>query len=276
MTQVMDVERHQNQYNLLQRDGGDADDDNDASSVGESEEDETPTHKAMAAVDLLREDPKTKYLSPVNILFGLSIAFSMSVLNGEVIQQVLEDPNSTYVGLYTSVTSLVAAGASLLFGWLESTHSRVHTGKAMVLTIGASSYLAIALQFLAYPDGSNWNKITLLSIYTLLGIGRATFEGTLRALSADIFPNDKEGAFGNIILWSGSASTIGYVLSVTDALRCDETSRYCMQYHDGTTHNVLIMELIIIVTALIAIPSLWRVVWMYGKEQHEHSSNDVA
>ena len=266
MMNVLDLERQHNQYNLLQS--------GDGSRDNESEDDsDTQIHKASAALDLLKRDPKAKYLTPVNILFGLSTSFGMSVLNGEVIQKVLVDPNSTYVGLYTAITSTVAAGASLLFGRLESIHnSRFHCGKETVLTIGAISYFLIALQFLAFPDGSYWNRITLISIYVLLGIGRSTYEGTLRAIFADFFPSDKEGAFGIIILFSGSASTIGYILSVTSALKCGEVSRYCMEYSDGSIHNVLFMEIVIILMAVIAIPAIWRAVWMFRREEHQQRS----
>lgn len=269
MVGVMDIEqRCQNdQYRLLQTN-------NDGSDEQEYEEEDTsPSHRATAALDLLRKDSKTKYLSPINILFGLSTSFSMSVINGEVIQKVLSDPNSTYVGLYTAITSSVAAVLSLLFGKLESSHNHFHCGKEMVLTIGALSYLIIAMQFLVFPDGSNWTQVTLLSIYTLLGIGRATYEGTLRAVFADLFPNDKEGAFGNIILFSGSASTVGYTLSVTRALQCEEASKYCMEYSDGSWHNVLFMELVIIFTAIIAIPAFWRAVWMFRKDSNMQSNS---
>lgn len=260
--QVVDVEKHQS----LQEESNDDDGDEGSS----------PLRKATAALDLLRRDPKTKYLSPVNVLFGLSTAFGMSVINGEVIQKVLSDPNSTFVGLYTAVTSMVAALASLAFGRLLSSREgrpRCGTfGKEGVLSVGASSYLAIASAFLAFPDGDDWNRATLLGVYVLLGVGRATYEGTLRAAFADFFPNDKEGAFANIILWSGTASTLGYVLSVSGALRCEEVSKYCMEYSDGSIHNILFMELTIIFTALIAIPSLWRAVWMFRKDQSDQNS----
>eukprot|EP00579_Thalassiosira_antarctica_P027833 CAMPEP_0202028392 /NCGR_PEP_ID=MMETSP0905-20130828/63426_1 /ASSEMBLY_ACC=CAM_ASM_000554 /TAXON_ID=420261 /ORGANISM="Thalassiosira antarctica, Strain CCMP982" /LENGTH=557 /DNA_ID=CAMNT_0048592097 /DNA_START=102 /DNA_END=1773 /DNA_ORIENTATION=+ len=261
MMGVMDVEEYQqHQYNnLLQTEEDDGSDNEDRL---EDENETSTSHKATAAIDLLRKDPKAKYLSPVSILFGLSTAFSASVLNGEVIQQVLSDPNSTYVGLYTAITSMVAAVASLLFGRLQSSHgSRLHCGKELVLTIGALSYFVIALRFIAFPNGSDWNRLTLIYIYTLLGVGRATYEGTLRAIFADFFPNEKEGAFANIILFSGSASTLGYILSVTGALQCEEVSKYCMEYSDGSIHNVLVMELVIIATAVVAIPSFWRAVW---------------
>ncbi|KAL7525896.1 hypothetical protein ACHAXR_002984 [Thalassiosira sp. AJA248-18] len=272
MIGVMDLEV--NAYNLLQQS------DNSISSRNEEEDDAiSPSHKATAALDLLRKDPKTKYLSPylspVNILFGLSTAFSSAVLNGEVVEIVLSDHNSTYVGLFTAVTSMVAAGASLLFGFLESSRGGVHYGKESVLTIGILSYLVIALYFLALPNGSDWNRATLLSVYSLLGIGRATYEGTLRALFADLFPNEKEGAFANIILFSGTASTAGYILSVSGILLCKEVSTYCMEYSDGSIHNVFVMELLIIGTAIIAIPALWRAVWLFRKGQHMQNIEDV-
>ena len=268
MLGVIDVERrcrNSNRYRTLHQ----------TEDAEESEEDETRIHKATAALDLLKKDPKMKYLSPINILFGLSTSFSMSVINGEVIQKVLSDPNSTYVGLYTAITSSVAAVASLLFGILESSHNQLHCGKGLVLTIGASSYLIIAVQFLIFPDGDDWNRVTLLSIYTLLGVGRATYEGTLRAAFADFFPNDKEGAFGNIIFFSGMASTVGYVLSVTGALHCEDVSRYCMEYSDGSIHNVLFMELVIVFTALVAIPAFWRAVWMFRRERNLQENDGV-
>ena len=232
------------------------------------------SNKATATLDLLRQDPKARYMAPMSVLFGISTSFCSSVINGEVIQRVLSDPNSTYVGLYTAVTSLVAAAASFIFGRLQSTstsqggaHRTLRCGKVTVLTIGALSYFVIAIQFLAFPGGKHWNRTTLLVLYILLGIGRATYEGTLRAVVADFFPNNKEGAFGNIILWSGSASTVGYVLSVTGALRCDTVGTYCLEYTDGSIHNVLVMELVIIVLAVIAIPSFWRANWMFYKDR---------
>ena len=247
------------------RDYKDDDDDDDDGGEDAADDDRRPRPPlgATAALDLLRKNPMTKYMIPICVLFGMSTSFASSVLNGEVIQRVLKDPDSTYVGLYTAVTSLVAAAASLLFGTLTSSRrrgGRLRCGKDAVLSIGAASYLVISLLFLFLL---NWDRSTLLLIYTLLGVGRATYEGTLRAIFADYFPNDKVGAFGNIILFTGSASTIGYVLSVTGALECDAASRYCLEYSDGSIHNVLVMECVIIITALIAVPSFWRAAWMF-------------
>lgn len=131
MLSVVDLEGHQNSYRLLRTDYG--------SNEGYEDENNSPSHKATATLDLFRTDAKARYLAPLSILFGLSTAFCSSVLNGAVLRLVLSDTNSTYVGFYTSTTSMVAAGASLLFGRLQSSHGRVHCGKGPVMTIGALS-----------------------------------------------------------------------------------------------------------------------------------------
>jgi hypothetical protein len=46
------------------------------------------------------------------------------------------------------------------------------------------------------------------------GIGRATFEGTLKATFADFFSYEKEGAFANIILQNGLAGAVGYICKI--------------------------------------------------------------
>lgn len=260
MLGVVDIDKKdQRLYDpIIRTDEYDGDDDIENSYNEHVEED--CGLKAMAALNLLWKDPLAKYLSPICILFGLSSSFASSILNGEIIQRVLSDPNSTYVGLYTAITSLVAAIASLVFGYLQSSKGRLHCGKNAALTIGAVSYLIISLLFLFLLT---WNRGALILVYTLLGIGRATYEGTLRAVFADYFTTEKEGAFGIIILFTGLASTVGYILSVTGSLTCDKVSRYCLQYSDGTIHNVLVMELATIVIALIAVPSLWRAAWMF-------------
>jgi len=275
MMGVSDLKGYQTRYSQLRTEYG-----IDEGVVGFEEEgrkNNLPNNnKATATLDLLRTDPKAKYLSPLNILFGLSTSFCSSVLNGAVIRQVLDDPSSTFVGLFTSITSIVASVASLLFGILQSSsQTSFLCGKGLIMTIGALSYLIIACQFVAFPDGNDWNRLSLLLVYVLLGVGRSTFEGTLRAIYADYFPDEKEGAFGNIILFSGTASTIGYVLSVTGALTCEEESEYCMKYNDGSIHNVRVMEYVIIATAVVSIPALWRADWMFRKGKTRQYDNIV-
>ena len=265
MANVMELEEYLDRYNNLSAsDYGGVDD-------REEESNSSPSHKAAATLHLLRDDPKAKYLAPLTILFGLSTSFSSAVANGVFIPEVLSDPSASFVGLFTSITSLVAAFSSLGFGMLQSSNL-LCCGKSPVMMIGILSYLAIAVQFIAYPNGLVWSRTTLLIVYIMLGVGRATYEGTLRGFFADLFPGaQKEGAFGSIILFSGGASTAGYMLSVTGALECNEESTYCKTYRDGSIHNVLVMETVIIVCAVIAIPAFWRAVWMFRREQRNNT-----
>ena len=70
----------------------------------------------------------------------------------------------TYVGLYTAVASMVAAGASLLFGILESSHGSVHLGKGLALSLGAMSYLVIGIRFIVAPDGDSWDDARVCTV----------------------------------------------------------------------------------------------------------------
>jgi len=100
-----------------------------------------------------------------------------------------------------------------------------------------------------------------LFVYSMHGTGRATFEGTLKATFADYFANEKEGAFANIILQNGLASSLGFILTFT--LSCsgwkqENFGDYCVPYRDGSIHDVLSFELLIVLTAILAIFGYWR------------------
>jgi hypothetical protein len=59
--------------------------------------------------------------------------------------------------------------------------------------------------------------LLLLLLFTFHGIGRATFECTLRAIFAEYYPLfiDSPAAYANIVLQNGLAGTIGYFLSIS-------------------------------------------------------------
>jgi len=180
--------------------------------------------QAVAAVDLLVHNNKMKYLSFINTSvsvlaaklllllllnhltissffysskFGLCTAFVTLVVNGQVIRVALHDYSSRYVGMFTALSSSVAAVLSWAFGALDwISHSLVieqgdssirvicvkcliffEPNKERILTLGAVSYLVIALLFLVFPSYVSWNFSSLLLVYILLGIGRSTYEG---------------------------------------------------------------------------------------------------
>lgn len=217
-------------------------------------------YKVTAALQLLKSDPKMKYLIGLNATFGLAGAFLNSYVNGEVVRVALNDPDSKYVGGLSALVAIVAAVASL---GLSSVAQRY--GKGIILVGGALCFLGVAFPFLLQPNTARWGWIGLIIVYSLQGLGRATFESTLKALFADYFSYEKEGAFANIILQNGLFSAVGYVLSFR--LVCKEESRYCVRYSDGSLHNVGLFEGLVVVSAIFAIVGYWQASALYKSEQ---------
>jgi len=166
-------------------------------------------YKVTAAGQLLWRDPKMKYMIGLNSVFGFTSAFSNSYVNGEVVPVALHDPNSKFVGILSAWASATAAIMSIVFGRMES--SSWGCGRGTILILGVVSFVGAVLPFLIEPVASHYGWTVLIIVYTCHGLGRATFESTLKATFADYFPYEKEGAFANIILHYGLASAIGYV-----------------------------------------------------------------
>lgn len=165
--------------------------------------------KITVAGRLLIQDPKMKYMFGLNAAFGLSATFISSYVSGAFEKLTLSDNDSKYIGILSATTPCVAAIFSLIFAALARKPS---VGKGPIVVIGAMFFFMIAFIFFAVPDPKDWGFPSLLMIYCFQGIGRSTFEGTLRAIFADMFPTEKEGAFANIILQNGFSSTLGYFL----------------------------------------------------------------
>ena len=142
----------------------------------------------------------------LNAVFGFTAAFLNSYINGQVVPVALNDPDSKYIGLLSSVVPMVAAGMSLLFGRISPI-----IGKGPILIFGALCFGGVVLPFIVQPDAREYGWTALIAVYAFHGTGRATFEGTLRATFADYFAYENEGAFANIILQNGIASGIGYI-----------------------------------------------------------------
>jgi hypothetical protein len=107
----------------------------------------------------------------------------------------------------------------------------------------------------------------LSTVYLFQGIGRATFEGTLRATYADFFPDKIEGAFANIILQNGIFTALGFALSFF--VTCSHEGPYCVQYKEGGLHNVLVLELAVVLSAVVALLGYWNARRIYHSEQIE-------
>jgi len=218
-------------------------------------------HKITSTWRLLITDYRMKYMVPICGVFALTSSFFTSFVNGEVLILALQDTNTVYVGLLGSVTSATAALSSILFASLAQ-----RTGNTTVLAIGCAAFALTSLLFLTSPQLDNWGVGGLLVVYGLQGVGRATFEGNLRAEFAVVFgAHEREGAFGNIVLWNGSVSVVGFLLAA--AVRCGEVGDYCVEYQDGSLHGVLLYEVLVLVGAALAVGGLGRVSYLGRLEE---------
>ena len=175
----------------------------------------TVWYKVTAAWQVLKGDPKMKYMIGLNAVFGLTSAFLNSYVNGEVVPVALNDPEAKYIGVLNSWASAMAAAMSLLFGRVSP-----RIGRGPVLIFGACCFSGVVFPFLVKPQAQNWGWAALMIVYSLHGTGRATFEGTLKATFADYFSYEKEGAFANIILQNGLSGAVGYVSKYYDVCVC--------------------------------------------------------
>jgi hypothetical protein len=223
-------------------------------------------YKVTAAFRLLVNDSKMKYMIGLNAVFGFAGAFLNSFVSGEVVPVALKDSKSSYVGLLVAIHGGVAALCSLAFGQLSQT-----VGKGPILLLGALSFAGVAIPFLIQPDLEKWTWGLLIMVYAFQGMGRATFEGTLKAIFADYFPYEKEGAFANIILQNGLSSAAAYVLSFR--LSCSHPSSYCIEYRDGSLHDIFSFGMMVVVTSVAAILGYWRasIIFAAGQDNEELS-----
>lgn len=214
-------------------------------------------YKATAAWQLLRRNPKMKYLVGLNAVFGLACPFVNAYVNGEVVQHVV---TSRYVGLFSALTSAVAAACSLLFG-----SKMLSQYKGEVLILGSISFALVVIPFILQPDLTQWTVVMLITIYCFQGVGRSTFEGALRSLFADYFPTEHEGSYANIILQNGGFTSLGFLLSFY--VPCRRNSQYCVEFKEGGLHNMLVLELAVVITVILSIAGFLRAQSLHRKEQ---------
>ncbi len=54
---------------------------------------------------------------------------------------------------------------------------------------------------------------------------------------------------------------------MTFSLLCEESSRYCIEYSNGTLHDVLTFELIVVICAVFAVVGYFRASALFEAEQ---------
>jgi hypothetical protein len=223
--------------------------------------------QVSATVSLLIVDPKMKYMIGFTTTFGLAGAFLNGFVSGQVVPKALNDPNGSNVGLLVAIHGIVAALGSVVFGRLsQSTLPSSDTAatsrsrdqkKEGILIVGAVAFGLVALPFLVQPNLVDWTWGGLIVVYSLEGVGRASFEGTLKALFADYFANHLEAAFANIILQYGLASSAAYAMS--SHFQCyNARSKYCIEYRDESRHDLLGFAGLVVGASVIAILGILR------------------
>jgi len=170
--------------------------------------------KVCLALTLVSRDPKVVALAPINVAFGLMAAllnFRVNLLAGEAL-------GSEYIGILSSVISASATLASPLLSLASN-----RAGRAPVLVLGGLAFL-VEVAILGGISGTETLGRWIL-VYVLHGTGRAVWENPVRALTADFFPSDREGAFALAVAENGAATAVGYF--TFPSLELDPTRVVC-------------------------------------------------
>lgn len=153
--------------------------------------------KSTLALRLLISDPKIALLGPLNLSFGFVGSFLNYYINGTITKEAVGKAN---IGYMTATTAGMAALVSVPLGLAAK-----RTGNLPLMILGALAYISVSMSVYSMSDaeliGMHWGVIY---IYLIQGIGRAIFETTNKAVFADFFPDNKEGAFSNVIFFSGA------------------------------------------------------------------------
>eukprot|EP00928_Gymnodinium_smaydae_P078732 TRINITY_DN62821_c0_g1_i1.p1 TRINITY_DN62821_c0_g1~~TRINITY_DN62821_c0_g1_i1.p1 ORF type:complete len:463 (-),score=42.16 TRINITY_DN62821_c0_g1_i1:196-1518(-) len=162
--------------------------------------------KLTAATTLWR-DPKLWLLQPTNITFGFAAAWLGGYVSRNILSQAL---NLGFLGFAGAMLSGLAAILSKVCGLVSE-----RIGKGPVVAIGAIAFLMLGIcsKFVGEPSTWGWG---VLVFYMFMGIGRAVYESTNKAIFADMFPGAKSaGAFANVFVFNSGASTVAFILGAT-------------------------------------------------------------
>jgi len=162
-------------------------------------------HKASAAARLWCSRPTVLLLAPIQITFGVCAALLGQEVSGTVIPEYYPQ-NSVIIGSLMGTLVSFTAGALQIPAKLL----RARLGRVPLMLGGLLAFVALSLLILLLRPEQLGGPGALVPIYLLQGLGRSCFEGTNKALYADLFPNDAAAAFSNIVIFNGGASAAAY------------------------------------------------------------------
>lgn len=160
--------------------------------------------KLLAAVHLWN-DPKLWLLQFTNVTFGFGAAWLAGYVNPNILKPAL---NATFIGFAGAGLSGLAAILSPILGKLAA-----NIGKGPIITLGAAAFLCLGIFSKFVGNPATWGYGATI-FYAFMGIGRAVYESTNKAVIADFFPGEKSpGAFANAFVFGTSSSLAVFLLS---------------------------------------------------------------
>jgi MFS family permease len=161
------------------------------------------TEKLLAAVSLWSE-PQLWLLQCTNITFGFAAAWNAGYVSQNITTKAL---GADFIGFAAAMLSGIAAILSKLFGFLSQRY-----GKGPIVLLGALAFLSLGIFSKWVGEPAKWGWGTLV-FYAFMGIGRAVYESTNKAIFSDFFPGPKSpGAFANVFVFNSLSSTVAFIL----------------------------------------------------------------
>ena len=217
-----------------------------------TEEDETQIFlfkEILSTWKILSNRPSMKYFIPFNFSYSLLSRFLETFVIPQASQTtILEGDPEFFNYLLFAVSTFVGVIACLASAYWSKLE------KDIQLCLGGASIFMISLLFMSIKSKSQWGYAFFVSIYVFYGIARASSLASLRAIFVDKFLDDRHSAFAQFVLQSGVGHFVGFLIS-ENAL-CQQTSTYCIKYEDKSIHNVLVIEVLMMILSIATIPSI--------------------
>jgi hypothetical protein len=167
---------------------------------GEGDSDGTVCERTLRKVldtpRMLWENPVLMALMPINVSFGVTAGFFFTYFYDKT---VALHQGSAAVGLVAALGSAIVALSAVPLSILA-----VGIGKGPVVVLGSACFGAIGVAYLVVPGNAlgSWGGVFLIN--TLMGVGRAVWENTNKAIYADLFTAEESpAAFANMYMVTG-------------------------------------------------------------------------
>lgn len=163
----------------------------------------------VAAPIQFRQDARASLLAPFVFGFGITTAMFSYYVNAEVISDS-SNLGVVTLGFLEAFSYAVAVVSAFPYAYVSNHYTH---GQDAVIQFGSASFLLSGLAVLCFSnhDLSQWSSI--LVVKGLYGLGRGVFEGSCRAVYAQLFTGkDLSTAFSGQTLLAGFSGGICFFL----------------------------------------------------------------